>query len=284
MSRPVTIRLGENSSVVSRDDGATFELSSVAAEHLRTEASRLTENPDGWRYDCPSAATRSGLAEASEVRPMETSWAPRTPKVHTGQRVHVSDVGLVRSRPLARILLQRSSERRLGSLTLTELASMLVRTGRLLAWRSGPGDVEERHKPVPSAGARHPNELFVLASMVDGLEPGWWYFDSASCNLVQQDMDFDDESVWRDLSRAASLVGRPGAAIFALANFDRTLSRYPAGGSLVWRDAGALLATLHLCAVDVGLDSCIVGLAGSVVLDDDNAIADVGALVIGHHL
>lgn len=92
----------------------------------------------------------------------------------------------------------------------------------------------------------------------------------------------DCESVWEELCEAGSLGGRPGGAIFVIARFDRTLSRYPAGSSLVWRDAGVMLATLHLCATDVGLDSCIIGLAGAVVLDEKQMVADLGALAVGH--
>jgi hypothetical protein len=61
---------------------------------------------------------------------------------------------------------------------------------------------------------------------------------------------------------------------------ERTLSRYPAGTAHLWRDTGALLATLHLLASSVGLSSCIVGTSG-LLGDENEARIDLGALALG---
>jgi hypothetical protein len=64
----------------------------------------------------------------------------------------------------------------------------------------------------------------------------------------------------------------------------RTLSRYPEGMSLIWRDAGALLATVHLVASDLGLSSCIVGTSGVLRTDHAGPLGpvDVGAVALGN--
>jgi hypothetical protein len=69
------------------------------------------------------------------------------------------------------------------------------------------------------------------------------------------------------------------AVVFAVATPDRTLDRYPDGMSLVWRDAGVVLQTLHLLAIDVGLASCIVGT--TAVAFRDGTATDIGALALG---
>jgi hypothetical protein len=75
----------------------------------------------------------------------------------------------------------------------------------------------------------------------------------------------------------------PPAAIVTVAHPDRTLTRYPAGISLLWREAGALLMLVHLAATDIGLGSCIVGTCGVLNPPSDSAShpVDVGAVAIG---
>jgi hypothetical protein len=72
------------------------------------------------------------------------------------------------------------------------------------------------------------------------------------------------------------------------AKFDATLSRYPQGATLVWRDAGVALGYLHLAATAMGLGSCMLGTAG--VLSEGllaacgvrgTLVGDVGALALG---
>ena len=73
---------------------------------------------------------------------------------------------------------------------------------------------------------------------------------------------------------------RPPALLLAVAEPERTLSRYPAGTAHLWRDAGALLTTLHLLAASLDLASCIVGISG-VLGHEDAARVDLGALAFG---
>jgi len=69
------------------------------------------------------------------------------------------------------------------------------------------------------------------------------------------------------------------------AQFDRTLSRYNNGESLVWRDSGALAATIALVAECLHLSSCAIGITGepfiSQILDSKGALVGVGGLLIG---
>jgi hypothetical protein len=58
------------------------------------------------------------------------------------------------------------------------------------------------------------------------------------------------------------------------------LSRYPAGGALVWRDAGVMLGGLHLCASDIELGSCIIGSCGLLESNSQSTV-DIGAVLVG---
>jgi SagB-type dehydrogenase family enzyme len=116
-------------------------------------------------------------------------------------------------------------------------------------WGEASDGYQVTHRPAPSAGGRHPYELLVAAEAVHDLPPGWWWFDSTLCQLIEGEAGLVSTSEAVDgVMEAAQLIGPPGAVIFVVAHFNRTLSRYPAGGTLVWRDAGVILGLLHLCA------------------------------------
>ncbi|MEK6280408.1 MAG: nitroreductase family protein [Acidobacteriota bacterium] len=73
--------------------------------------------------------------------------------------------------------------------------------------------------------------------------------------------------------------------IWFAAQFDRTLSKYEDGESLVWRDCGALIATISLVAECLGLNCCAVGITGepliSQMLSSEERVVGVGGLLLG---
>jgi SagB-type dehydrogenase family enzyme len=168
-------------------------------------------------------------------------------------------------------------------MTLSDLANVLVPAARVQAWWSAPDGFIATERPTPSAGGRHPIDLAIVTRDVSSLQAGNWLFDPYTCELVE-----DAASLKRGAHAVRSarevLEGgaEPAATIFAVAHFERTLSRYPGGSCFVLRDAGALLATLQLCAAAASLSSCIVGTVGALRNDlSDAVITDVGALLLG---
>jgi hypothetical protein len=120
----------------------------------------------------------------------------------------------------------------------------------------------------------------VAALDVLDLPSGWWSFDSTRCELVSQKLPgLEAASAAEEAQRVLGVDHPLPAVVFLVANLSRTLSRYPAGTSLVWRDAGVLLGLLHLCASDIGLGSCIAGMSGALPLD--LPLVDVGAIALG---
>jgi SagB-type dehydrogenase family enzyme len=145
---------------------------------------------------------------------------------------------------------------------LPELAALLTRTARVVLSGCDDFGVPITHRPYPSAGARHPIDLRVAAIEVDSLDSGSYVFDPMGCSLNAEG-DIPEEAIAKVREQAEVSRG-PAAGIVCVAHFERTLARYPAGSSLVWRDAGILLGLLQLVATDLGLASCIVGATGSV--------------------
>jgi SagB-type dehydrogenase family enzyme len=221
----------------------------------------------------------SELERARVARPqLSEAEAPSWRHVGTGARVALGALVDDASDTLGSVLARRRSERECNPPPLRALATMLVRSLRVVEWRSDPCGYVTSHRPVPSAGARHPIDVHLLAGEVDGLRSGTWQFDPLTCELVQTTGEHEPA-----LRVLGEIVGRdaPPAAIVGVAHLDRTLARYPEGLSLVWRDAGALLATLHLCATDLGLSSCIVGATGVLRWDPGASEVDVGSMIVG---
>lgn len=272
----LTIRLRGSHVVVSTDDGASFVADDPVAGEIRSLLVATTTRERAPR----SAATLASFAEASRCRPTEAApgvlVASRRPEA--SKSVPIGPLAAVDD-GVGPLLQRRRSTRELQPCHLTDLATLLFSGARTLEEWTDRHGVTVSHRPHPSAGARHPLSILVLVSEVEALEPGAWCFEPSRCVLSQVAWHDRFESV---LSGVVDAVGghRPPAVLIMVAEPERTLSRYPAGTAHLWRDTGALLATLHLLASSVGLSSCIVGTSG-LLGDENEARIDLGALALG---
>lgn len=286
MIGPLTLRLQQDGAMVSLDDGLTASLPAEVARELERRLEQVS--PDlTWFLGQPTAALLGTVGEAQQTAPRRTSRRPSLEQPRgEGRTVSVGDAAGEPSRSFAEVLRIRRSSRALGGLRLDALASVLVLSGRVRAWAESDDGYQITHRPTPSAGGRHPCDLLVAAPGVEGLAKGWWVFDATRCELHQEREGVPPmDQALDSIVEIGRLGGRPGAVIFLVAHFDRTLARYPAGGALVWRDAGVLLSVLHLCATALSLGSCIVGSAGVVrVQRSPSVVMDVGAIALGSDL
>ncbi|HEV2174075.1 MAG TPA: hypothetical protein VGR71_10925, partial [Nitrospira sp.] len=169
------------------------------------------------------------------------------------------------SHRLSTVFLNRRSARDLGPCSLAELAAVLIRSTRVLERAQGPDGYPVSRRPVPSAGARHPIELAILAVAVHDLPCGFWTLEPDQGTISPAFPDVDLERVIAAVRLVGRLSRSPAGVIFLIAEFKRTLSLYPGGGHLVWLDAGALALALHLNATDVGLGSTLVATSGQIL-------------------
>jgi hypothetical protein len=76
-----------------------------------------------------------------------------------------------------------------------------------------------------------------------------------------------------------------GTILWHAAQPGRTFARYEHGESLVWRDAGALVAMTALVAEGLGLNCCPIGITGepylSSALETEGRVVGVGGTVVG---
>jgi len=248
-TRPLTLRLEAGEAVVSTDHGDSWALDGRAAAQVRDicDAAADRKAPDSPAL---SAATRGALAEAQMIRPVPSrDGSPSEPApvaAATPEVLALGSIVLSESHPFRDVLESRCSEREFEPPSLAQLATVLVRVGRLRGWRDAPHAAQEETRALPSAGGCHPVELHVLTSGVEDLPDGRWAFDSLRCSLLR--LDSAPEQGERTYPPPGFTLPHGYAAVFAVAHFQRTLRRYPAGASLVWRVAGVVLAGLHLCA------------------------------------
>lgn len=279
-----TLRVESDRVIVSRDDGASVILNDSLSQR---EAAELLDRFWSSRTATRSADTAGALAvcaEASMMRPSETgrgiSWTGRP--LGGDDRLALGSLVSSKSRPLRELLANRRSRRHLGPIGLEAIATILWRTSRVEVLGPVVDGVQVTQRPVPSAGGRHPHELVVASASIEQLGDSAWAFDPFTCELVRQ--EYLPEQVTAATSavmEAGQLASTPGAVLFLRTDFSRTLSRYPAGAALVWRDSGVLLGALHLCAEDLGLSSCLVATSGVLQPRGESLWVDTGALALG---
>jgi SagB-type dehydrogenase family enzyme len=275
----LTIRLDSHLDMVSRDDGRSWMLSESAVEAIRIAAADAQR---GEPLPFVSAVAAATLAEAHHVRPQLSPGSIAATIDVNGTQIALAPIARRIDVAFSDVLAHRRSARRLAPVNLDDLATVLVTSARIQSWHESEDGYQITARPAPSAGARHPCELDVVVTAVAGVAPGLWHFDPARCALVYiHDDQALIEPALAAVEAAGGLTATPPATIFLNAYMRRTLARYPAGSTLVWRDAGVLLGLLHMTAAAAGLASCIIGTAGVLKSDRSTQTADVGALVLG---
>lgn len=182
------------------------------------------------------------------------------------------------------ILLRRRSRRLFGRVSVNQLSELLWYTSKVLDDRF-EANRRWQHRPTPSAGGCHPIDILLVEQDIPTAASLQLYdpIAHALCKLCL----FDVESFVHLLSMIEQAIphGHGSIVLFA-AQFGRTLSRYEQGDSLVWRDAGALLASIGLVAEGLGVACCALGLTGEPWLSrtlGTSLITGVGGCIIGSH-
>jgi SagB-type dehydrogenase family enzyme len=166
---------------------------------------------------------------------------------------------------LASVLRHRRSHRefRTGELEFARLGEFLNRAAAVE--RSVPA-AGVSYRPHPSAGGRHPLEVYLAPLHVDGLRRAVYRFDPFERLLFEVEAEGDRiDKLPAEMGRAldSQLPVEPAAVLLITAVFARTLWKYEGIGlGLIYKDAGALLQTFYLMAGALGLAGCAVQLRG----------------------
>src|SRR5215213_1182963 len=184
---------------------------------------------------------------------------------------------------LAHVLAARNSRRSFQKLPLKHFSSLLWYSTHALEV-SLPGQPRWQHRPAPSARGTHPLDLLVL-NYEDNSSVAYLY-EPATHTLCRRKLTSGAQTLDHFLQLLNKVLPvEHGTVLWFAAQFDRTLAKYQNGESLVWRDCGALIATISLVAECLELNSCAVGITGephiSQLLSAGNTVVGAGGLIVG---
>lgn len=155
-----------------------------------------------------------------------------------------------------RVLFERKTHRDFSreSIPLQTIATLLHHTWGVTGRIDAPPFGQLFHKTSPSAGARHPGEVYMIAMRVDGLAQGVYHYDGLHHRLAR----IGSAKAVRNAARYAAdqeFVADASAVFIMTAVFPRVLWKYRFARSyrVVLLDAGHLCQTLCLVATWLGL-------------------------------
>ena len=163
----------------------------------------------------------------------------------------------LRQMPLAAAIDRRVSVRSYAAapLTIAELSWLLWCT-------QGVREVilhQATLRTVPSAGARHALETYLLVNRVTGLRPGLYRFVAIGHQLLEMDGLQDPCLLIRAACLGQQMVTGSAVTFIWTAVIRRMTWRYGARGyRYVFLDAGHVCQNLYLAAQDVGCGVCAV--------------------------
>jgi SagB-type dehydrogenase family enzyme len=159
-------------------------------------------------------------------------------------------------------------------LAIGDLAAILDAAYGIVG-RANVNGLDFDHRPVPSAGARYPLHLHVLARGVEALPAGAYRYDPSDRTLGPTGPRPDDAAM-ATLFLGQTYVATANAIIVTVADVGETIDRYADRGyRYVLFEAGHVAQNIALCAASLGVGTLEIGgfldEALAVALDLDGA-------------
>jgi len=115
-------------------------------------------------------------------------------------------------------------------------------------------------RTVPSAGARHPFETYLVLNRVLGVEPGLYRFIATRHSLLPLDTTPDmRERIFQDCYDQAQIRASAVTFFWAAASERMTWRYYDRGYRFLFLDAGHICQNLYLAAEPLGCGVCAIG-------------------------
>jgi SagB-type dehydrogenase family enzyme len=183
------------------------------------------------------------------------------------------------SKSFFRVLSARASRRSFAHVPDDKLAAFLWYSAKALTMSQGPQDIFCQHRFVPSAGGLHPIDLIVI----DVHEQSASVYDPIAHALCKLDVSEEQVTSFLTYSEQVLCPGS-GTIIWFAARPEKVKAKYTNELSLIWRDAGALIASMYLISEALGLNCCALGNLGSHELQQltgNLTILGTGGCIIG---
>jgi len=170
--------------------------------------------------------------------------------------------------PLLDAINRRQSHRRFtdATLTLEELSFLLWATqGVHEVWRGGIA----ARRTVPSAGARHPFETYLLINRVAGVEPGLYRYLSLDHKLCFLRADDHLPIEVGAACNGQGFIGTGAVVFMWTVTPYRTEWRYSfISPKIIALDAGHVCQNLYLACEAIGAGTCAIGAYNQAALDE----------------
>lgn len=177
----------------------------------------------------------------------------------------------------------RRSKRVFNSISIECLSSLLYLCAKVKQENLLESGYKTSFRPSPSAGGRHPIDIFVLSESLFE-NKALHYYDPYMHQLKQVRFDLEQTDRLRN-HLLESFPGSQNATVLWMVVFpERTESKYDSYESLVWRDVGALVNTIQLTSTFLRLNSCIAGTLGEPIISElfaEIRVQSGGAILIG---
>ncbi len=180
---------------------------------------------------------------------------------------------LVKKDDILQCLQERRSRRDLdkGDLKLEELAYMLYLTQGVQRLFKRSEDYQVALRTVPSAGARHPLNTYIIVNNVAGLERGIYRYQSIDHKLaLMKDLKLDTQKLTTAVNGQEFIAEANVVFIWSAVPY-RTEWRYGSeSAKLILLDAGHVCQNLYIAAESLGLGTC--GIAAYRQKEIDNIL------------
>lgn len=183
-----------------------------------------------------------------------------------------------------RVLSRRRSTRQFGEkLPITKLGQLLWLAVKSRDLKPPPERPDWQSRPYPSAGGCH--EIGLLVLNVAGHEDAAFIYD-AGHHALGALSGVTGTQIHRFIAEVSEVIPAGSATIlWFIADVRKLAARYAHHESLLWRDSGALAATLSLVAAALDCPICTVGIhapsALQAMLSRDSSLAGVGGCLVG---
>jgi SagB-type dehydrogenase family enzyme len=219
-----------------------------------TESHRQFLKSEGWdEWTKAETDQRKGIAVPAPQKPFPQD-APLVDLVMPGDLT----VGQI---PLTEAIRKRRSHRRYTKepLTLEELSFLLWATQGLSEAVTQQGEIVRTYRTVPSGGARHPFETYLLVRRVEGLQPGLYRYLPIQHKLLLVDASEDLTDTVHEAARRQMV--KTSAVVFIWTAIPyRTEWRYATlSAKIIAQDSGHLCQNLYLVCEAIGAGTCAIG-------------------------
>jgi SagB-type dehydrogenase family enzyme len=198
------------------------------------------------------------------ILPASSAWSGRYTLEHNAiATVELPKPVLTSDHSIEQVLHERRSVRSYsdGPLSLEDVSQLLWSAYGITYTREGlPDFIRGGFKTAPSAGARYPLEIYLVAGDVEGLLPGvYWYVPDG--HLIHRLADGDIRADLMAACLSQKFAGEAPISIVWSAVYERCTEKYGERGRerYVCMDLGHSAQNVYLQCGSLGLGTCAIG-------------------------